>query len=253
MKYLARIAYIGTEFSGFQIQPKERTVMGTLSSALALLFGAEPTIKGCSRTDSGVHATGFCVTIECDKTNIPPERLALAAIPYMPNDLSIMEAIEVDDSFHVRYDVKTKTYLYRIYNSRTPHPMEYKRAWFLPQLISEEGIDVMRVVSRDLIGTHDFSSFMAEGSDVVSTVRTIEDINIEKNNNVICIRIRADGFLYNMVRIIVGTLVDMALNRKCTHTMKEILESKNRALAGMTAPAEGLYLEKIVYKNGFSF
>lgn len=253
MKYLAKIAYIGTGFSGFQVQPNERTVMGTLSESLRALFGKDPIIKGCSRTDSGVHATGFCVTIECEGVNIPPDKLALAAIPYLPEDLSILEAVEVDKSFHVRYDVKSKTYLYRIYNCRVPHPLEHKRAWFLPQIISDDGFHKMCELSRELIGMHDFSSFMAEGSDVTDTVRTIEDVKISREDNVISIRVTADGFLYNMVRIIVGTLVDLALNRKGIHSILNIIESKNRANAGMTAPPEGLYLETVVYKNGFSF
>ena len=253
MKYLAKIAYIGTEFSGFQVQPYERTVMGVLSESLTALFGKKPVIKGCSRTDSGVHATGFCVTISCDGVNIPPEKLSLAAIPYLPQDLSILDAIEVDESFHVRYDVKSKTYLYRIYNQRVPHPMEHKRCWFLPQLISDEGFAKMQSCSRELLGRHDFATFMAEGSDVTDTVRTIENIEISRNGDVISIRITADGFLYNMVRIIVGTLVDIALNRKNIPSLSKVIDKKNRASAGMTAPAEGLYLETVVYKNGFSF
>ena len=253
MKYLAKIAYVGTAFSGFQVQPQERTVMGTLSESLSRLFGKAPIIKGCSRTDSGVHATGFCVSIECDSTNIPPEKLALAAIPYLPDDLSILDALAVDESFHVRYDVRSKTYLYRIYNCRVPHPMEYKRSWFLPQIISEQGLARMKELSCELLGTHDFSSFMAEGSDVSDTVRTIEEVDVFREGNVICVRITADGFLYNMVRIIVGTLVDLALNRKCNMSISDIIDAKNRAVAGMTAPPEGLYLQTVVYKNGFSF
>ena len=253
MKYLAKIAYIGTAFSGFQVQPRERTVMGTLSESLTNLFGAEPVIKGCSRTDSGVHATGFCVSIECDGVHIPPEKLPLAAIPFLPEDISILEAIAVDDGFHVRYDVRSKTYLYRIYNKRVPHPMEYKRSWFLPQIISEDGFLRMVNSSRDLIGRHDFSSFMAEGSDVSDTVRTIESVEISRDGDIINVRITADGFLYNMVRIIVGTLVDIALDRKSISSIAKVIDSKNRASAGMTAPAEGLYLETVVYKNGFSF
>ena len=253
MKYLAKIAYIGTNFCGFQVQPGKRTVMGTLSECLTQMLGQTPKITGCSRTDSGVHALGFCVTIECPTATIPADKLPLASIPYLPPDLSILSAILVEDSFHVRYDVENKTYVYRIYNSRVPHPMEYNRSWFLPHIIKEE--DFMRMCrgSKAFLGTHDFSAFMSEGSDVTDTVRTIHSIEVEKSEDIISIRICADGFLYNMVRIIVGTLVEFALSRNGISDISEIILSKKRDNAGMTAPPEGLYLETVVYKNGFSF
>ena len=224
-----------------------------LSESLTRLFGKEPKITGCSRTDSGVHALGFCVGIECDAATVPPSKLPMAAIPFLPEDLSILEAVEVDCNFHPRYDVDSKTYLYRIYNSRVPHPMEQKRAWYLPHLISEEAFFKMKAGAKAFLGTHDFLAFMAEGSDVTDTVRTIKSLDVEKNGNIISIRISADGFLYNMVRIIVGTLVEYALGRKSFDNIEDIILSKNRQNAGMTAPAEGLYLESVRYKNGFSF
>ena len=253
MKYLAKIAYDGSMFCGFQVQPEKRTVMGVLSTSLTNLFGKEPRITGCSRTDSGVHALGFCVTIESDCASIPPSKLPLASIPYLPEDLSILECVEVAETFHVRYDVESKTYLYRIYNSRVPHPMEQHRSWFLPQIIDDLALERMKQGAKYLVGTHDFCSFMAEGSDVIDTVRTIKFVDIQKDNHLIHIRICADGFLYNMVRIIVGTLVEYALGRKKIDNIEKIILSKNRENAGLTAPAEGLYLETVVYKNGFSF
>ena len=253
MKYLAKIAYIGTDFCGFQVQPQKRTVMGTLSDALTQLFGETPKITGCSRTDSGVHALGFCATIECECASVPPQKLPMAAIPYMPSDLSILSAVEVGDDFHVRYDVKEKTYLYRIYNSRVPHPMEHNRSWFLPHIIDDDAFLRMQEGAKDFIGTHDFCAFMSEGSDVSDTVRTVKSVSVERDENVICVRVCADGFLYNMVRIIVGTLVEYALSRKGMNNISDIINSLNRQNAGMTAPPEGLYLETVVYKNGFSF
>ena len=251
MKYLAKIAYIGTGFCGFQVQPGKRTVMGTLSECLTEMFGQKPIITGCSRTDSGVHALGFCVTIESLAATIPPDKLPLASIPYLP--LSIVSAVLVEESFHVRYDVARKTYLYRIYNSRTPHPMEHNRSWFFPYIIGDDDFLRMKSGAQAFLGTHDFSAFMAEGSDVTDTVRTIYSVEVEKEGNVISVRISADGFLYNMVRIIVGTLVEYALRRKGISDISSIILSKQRENAGMTAPPEGLYLESVIYKNGFSF
>ena len=253
MKYLAKIAYIGTDFCGFQVQPSKRTVMGTLSESLTRLFGVEPKITGCSRTDSGVHALGFCVSIESDNASVPPDKLPMAAIPFLPDDLSILEAIEIPPDFHVRYDVESKTYLYRIYNSRVPHPMEQNRSWFLPYILSDDAFLRMQEGAKAFVGKHDFSAFMAEGSDVIDTVRTVKALDITKEENVISIRICADGFLYNMVRIIVGTLVEHALGRRGFDDLSQIISSKKRENAGMTAPASGLYLETVLYKNGFSF
>lgn len=253
MKYLVKIAYDGTNFCGFQVQPQKRTVMSVLTLSLTNLFGKEPKVTGCSRTDSGVHALGFCATIECEDATIPPSKLPMAAIPFLPDDLSILSAVEVEDSFHVRYDVETKTYLYRIYNSRVPHPLEKNRAWFLPHLIDDTALERMKLGAKSILGTHDFSAFMAEGSDVTDTVRTVKSILVQKHGDVISIQVCADGFLYNMVRIIAGTLVEYALNRKKIDDISKIIASKNRQNAGMTAPPEGLYLETVVYKNGFSF
>ncbi len=253
MKYLAKIAYVGTDFCGFQVQPQKRTVMGVLSESLTRLFGETPKITGCSRTDSGVHALGFCVTIESNVATIPPSKLPLAAIPYLPTDLSILSAMEVSSDFHVRYDVESKTYLYRIHNSKVPNPMEYNRAWFLPHIIDEEAFARMQTGAKMFIGTYDFSAFMAEGSDVVDTVRTIKSLVIDREEDIISIQICADGFLYNMVRIIVGTLVEYALRRKGYDDIQNIIASKKRENAGMTAPPEGLYLKTVVYKNGISF
>lgn len=247
MKYFAKIKYLGTDFCGFQVQPEKRTVQGELCTALSLAFGLPCKVTGCSRTDSGVHANEFCITVENDGGSIPAEKLPVAVAKYLPNDLSLFWAEQCDDDFHPRYDVVSKEYLYRVINAKIYDPFEYGRAWFVPRTVDDKALERMRIAATHIVGTHDFSSFMSEGSDVEDRVRTVFYLNVEKINDLIEIRISADGFLYNMVRIIVGTLFEVAAGRIDPNTIPEIIESKNRSNSGPTAPPQGLYLNKVVY------
>ena len=247
MKYFAKIKYLGTNFHGFQVQPDKRTVQGELCSALAEATGFPCKVTGCSRTDAGVHANEFCITVECDQATIPPEKLPVAVARFMPTDLSLYYAEEAPKEFHPRYDVISKEYLYRIKNERVYDPFLFGRAWFLPKPIDEAHIKKMQSAAEFLVGKHDFSTFMSPGSDITDTVRNVFYINIEKNGTDIDIRICADGFLYNMVRIIVGTLIEVAYDRMKPDEMGKVLESHDRRNAGMTAPPEGLYLNKVSY------
>ena len=247
MKYFAKIKYLGTKFHGFQVQPELRTVQGELNSALNQAFGLPCKVTGCSRTDAGVHANEFCLSVECDGGTIPADKLPIAVSRFLPEDLSLFYAEECDESFHPRYDVKEKEYLYRIINSRIYDPFEYGRAWFVARPITDEGLERMREAAGHFIGKYDFSTFMAEGSDVEDTVRNITSLSIDRRGELIEIRISADGFLYNMVRIIVGTLTEVAFGRFSPDQIPEIIASKDRSKAGMTAPADGLYLNKVVY------
>ena len=247
MKYLAKIKYLGTNFHGFQVQPDKRTVQGELNAALDLCFGVPCRVTGCSRTDAGVHANEFVLTVENDGGTVPPDRLPLAAARFLPPDISIFHAEECDADFHPRYDAVSKEYLHRIYNSRVQNPFEYGRAWFLPRIITENGIKEMEKAAGYILGKHDFSAFMSEGSDAQDTVRDVKYLKIEKNGDEISVRIAADGFLYNMVRIIVGTLTEVGFGRFKPEYVKTVIESKNRNLAGPTAPPEGLYLNKVNY------
>ena len=247
MKYFAKIKYLGTDFHGFQVQPNKRTVQGELCAALSEAFGVPCKVTGCSRTDSGVHANEFCITVENDGGTIPADKLPVAVARFLPNDLSLYFARECDDNFHPRYDVKSKEYLYRVINQRIYDPFEYGRAWFVPRTVTDADLANMRAAAGHIIGTHDFSAFMSEGSDVEDTVRTVFYLKIEKNGNNIDIYISADGFLYNMVRIIVGTLFEVAAGRISPDEVKDIIASCNRANAGPTVPPQGLYLNKVVY------
>lgn len=247
MKYFAKIKYLGTAFHGFQVQPEHRTVQGELNSALNQAFGLPCKVTGCSRTDAGVHANEFCLTVECEGGTIPAEKLPVAVSRFLPNDLSLFYAEECNNNFHPRYDVIEKEYLYRIINSPIFDPFEYGRAWFVSRPITDEGIDRMEKACKHFIGKFDFSTFMAEGSDITDTVRTVTALSVEKNGNLIEIKISADGFLYNMVRIIVGTLIEVAFGRLSVDDIPHIIASCDRSKAGMTAPACGLYLNHVSY------
>lgn len=247
MKYFVKIKYLGTRFHGFQVQPGLRTVQGELNTAFELALGFPCKVTGCSRTDAGVHANEFCLTVECDGATVPPEKLPIAVSRFLPNDLSVFYAESCDASFHPRYDVKEKEYLYRIINTKLYDPFEYGRAWFVPRYIDEEKLSKMQLASEQFVGKKDFAAFMSDGSDIEDTVRHVTSLTVERVGDEIQIRIRADGFLYNMVRIIVGTLVECAFGRFSNADICRILESKDRKNAGRTAPAEGLYLNKILY------
>ena len=247
MKYFAKVKYLGTAFHGFQVQPGLRTVQGELCRALTEALGSDVKVTGCSRTDAGVHANEFCMTVECDGATVPPDKLPVAAARFLPNDLSLFYAKECDDTFHPRYDAKEKEYLYRIINSRIYDPFEYGRAYFVSRPITEKRLALMKEAARFFIGKYDFSAFMSEGSDTEDTVREVKMLSVEREGDLIEIKIRADGFLYNMVRIIVGTLLEVAFGRISPDEIKTIIESRSRTLAGPTALPDGLYLNKVIY------
>lgn len=247
MKYFAKIKYLGTAFHGFQVQPELRTVQGELNAALDAAFGLPCKVTGCSRTDAGVHANEFCLTVECNGGTIPADKLPIAVSRFLPEDLSLFYAKECDASFHPRYDVKEKEYLYRIMNTRIYDPFYYGRVWFLPRYIDDAALTKMNEAAAHFIGKKDFSTFMAEGSDVEDTVRNVTALSVVRDGDFIDVKISADGFLYNMVRIIVGTLTEVAFGRISPDDIPEIIASRDRSRAGMTAPAEGLYLNRVMY------
>lgn len=247
MHYFIKIKYLGTAFHGFQVQPNLRTVQGTLGEALEQALGVACMVTGCSRTDAGVHANEFCARVDAPGATVPAEKLPVAVARFLPEDLSLFWAKECDDSFHPRYDVVEKEYLYRIINTRVFDPFEFGRVWFISRPVTDDGLERMRAAASQFIGTHDFSAFMSEGSDVEDTVRTVTSLTVERRGDAIDIKIRADGFLYNMVRIIVGTLMEVAYGRISADSIHDIIASRDRSRAGMTAPAEGLYLNRVIY------
>lgn len=249
MKILLRIKYLGTAFCGWQYQPNVRTVQNTLTEAAEKLFGEKCNITGCSRTDSGVHANDFAATVELsDKANkIPLDRIGTAFAPFLPNDMSVFFAKTVSDDFHPRYDVKYKEYIYKIHAAPIADPFLYGRVWHYDRRLLPDAVERMNECAAVLCKKQDFASFMAAGSKIEDTVRTVKYCDVEQSGDIITVRIAADGFLYNMVRIIAGTLLLAGAGKLDKAGMESIISAKDRSRAGVTAPPDGLYLNKVVY------
>lgn len=237
------IAYDGTNYCGWQVQPNGITVEEVINKALSKMIGEEILVIGASRTDSGVHAMGNVAVFDTN-TTIPPEKIGIALNQRLPEDIVITKSEEVPLDFHPRYCDCSKTYEYHIINTRIPVPTKRFTNYFVSY---ELDIDKMREAASYLVGEHDFVSFCNVRTDVENTVRTITALDILTNGNEITIRITGNGFLYNMVRIIVGTLIRVGRGFYEPEKVKEILEAKNRKAAGVTAPAHGLMLMEINY------
>ena len=238
------IAYDGTNYCGWQVQPNGITIEEVLNKALKKLTSEDILVIGASRTDSGVHAMGNVAVFDTE-TTIPPEKIAVALNQRLPEDIVIVKSEEVAADFHPRYCDCSKTYEYHILNTRVPVPTKRLTNYFVSYVLD---IEKMRKAASYLVGQHDFVSFCNVRTDVESTVRTITALDILTNGNEITIRITGNGFLYNMVRIIVGTLIRVGRGFYEPEKVKEILEAKDRKAAGVTAPAHGLMLVEIKYE-----
>lgn len=242
-RILITISYDGTAYHGWQVQPNGITVQETVQNALYKLLGERPALTGCSRTDAGVHAREFCCHLDCDK-KFPDNAFLRGLDALLPSDISVKAVREVPPDFHARYSAKGKTYAYYILNSESRDPFLSRYTWRI-----ERHLDLARINAfcKEIIGTHDFYAFSSSGRTVENTVRTVSECSAYKDGNRVILKITADGFLYNMVRIIVGTAVDISDGKTEPCFTKEIFASKNRALAGQTAPPQGLFLEKVLY------
>ncbi len=254
MKILIKIAYDGTAYCGYQVQPNGITIQQKLNEAAQAVFGYPCDIVGCSRTDSGVHAMEFCATVsrkngEGLQTAIPIEKIPLAMSAHLPNDISVYDAVWVSDAFHARYDVMEKEYLYRIYNRPVRSPFEEGRSCHLPRRFSDDDFVRMQQAAKYFVGEHDFSSYMAQGSKITDCVRTVTESEVAREGELILYRVRANGFLYHMVRILTGTLVAVGEGKLSPSDIPFVTESKNRSLAGITMPPEGLYLHRVIYPD----
>ena len=252
MKLLLRISYLGTHFCGYQIQKDKRTVQGEVNLAAKKLFGFDCDVTGCSRTDSGVHANDFCISVtrkgeDSLDTEVDISKIPRALCAHLPADISVKRAEWVDKDFHPRYDVKYKEYIYRIYDREVRDPFEEGRSLHISHRLDDDAIAKMNEAASGFVGKHDFRAFMASGSTVESTVREVFYADVKKVGDAIVFRVAADGFLYNMVRIMTGTLLSVACGKIAPDEIKDIILSADRARAGMTAAAHGLYLNKVVY------
>lgn len=242
-RILLDISYDGTAYSGWQVQPNAITVQQVLQDSLYKLLGKEIAVTGCSRTDAGVHARQFCCHIDCDDS-LPESTFLRGLNSYLPNDIAVNGCKEVASDFHARYDAKGKTYCYTIWNTSKKSAFKSRYTWQIERPLD---IEKMNIFCKQIIGTHDFYAFSSSGRTVENTVRTISECFVEKHGDEVILSVTGDGFLYNMVRIIVGTAVSVSDGKIDPLSIEEILKSKKRELAGMTAPAKGLFLERVYY------
>ena len=237
------VAYDGTRYNGWQIQPNGVTIQGLLNETLTKLLGEKIEVHGASRTDAGVHSLGNVAVFDTN-SRIPGEKISYALNQFLPEDIKIQLSEEVEPDFHPRYADSEKTYQYRILNRHFPVPTERLYSYWYHYHLD---VEKMREATGYLIGQHDFASFCGAGAQVKSTIRTITGMEVYKDGDIITIEVKGTGFLYNMVRIISGTLIEIGNGQYPPQRMREILEACDRAAAGPTAPAHGLTLVGIEY------
>ena len=237
------VAYDGTNYSGWQVQPNGITIEEVLNRQLTRITGTEVAVIGASRTDSGVHAMGNIAVFDTT-ARMPGEKVSYALNQRLPEDIRIQKSEEVPLDWHPRHQNSRKTYEYRIYRGEFPMPV--KRLY---SLFTYHKLDVkaMQEAATYFVGEHDFKSFCQVGAQVESTVRTIYELSVEEQDQELVIRVTGNGFLYNMVRIIAGTLMEVGQGKRNPEDVPKIIEAKNRQAAGPTAPPQGLMLVKYQY------
>ena len=249
MRIMLTVAYDGTAYSGWQLQPNAVTIEEKLREAIKSLTGEDVELIGASRTDAGVHSLGNVCVFDT-ASSIPPEKFCYALNNYLPEDIVVRASCEVEADFHPRHCDSVKTYEYRIYNDTFPHPTLRLYSHFSYRRFD---LDKMREAASKLVGEHDFGAFCSAGSQAETTVRTIYGIDITEEKigegRMIHIRVTGSGFLYNMVRIIAGTLMDIGTGIMDVSAVEKCLETADRADAGPTAPAQGLTMIGIEFSD----
>ncbi|WP_039076404.1 tRNA pseudouridine(38-40) synthase TruA [Bacillus sp. MSP13] len=247
MRMKCTISYDGHLFYGYQVQPGKRTVQNELEKALAVLHKSKERIPVVSsgRTDSGVHAAGQVIHFDTP-LSIPAERWPYALNALLPDDIAVKQAEIADDGFHARFSAVKKEYRYFVYTEK--HPDVFKRHYTY-HFSYHLNVQNMKEAATHLLGTHDFTSFCAVKTEVQDKVRTIYELDWTETNDGLQMRIIGSGFLYNMVRIIAGTLLDAGIGKISPDDVKSMLEAKDREAAGRTAPGHGLYLWNVCYDN----
>ena len=238
------IKYDGSRYKGFQrLQDNDMTIQGKIESVLSKMTDENIEIIGSGRTDMGVHAYGQVANFKTN-SDMSIKKMEAYLYEYLPEDIVVTQLEEVEERFHSRYNAKSKVYLYKIYNNKVHDPFLRKYTTHVSKRLD---LDLMKEASQFLIGEHDFTSFASSKSKKKSNIRAIESISIQENNSVIEIYVEGDGFLYNMVRIIAGALLEVGLRKKSPQDIKDMLDAKDRTKASDTAPAKGLYLYKVKY------
>lgn len=240
---LLTISYDGSNYHGWQVQKNAVTVQEVFQNAVKKLFKQNIDIKGCSRTDSGVHANKYCVSFKTD-TDIPCENIIMALNSYLPDDIAVLNCTDMDIDFHARYNVVKKEYVYIINNSKIRNPFLRNYAFWYRYDIDT---DYLNEQAQSFVGTYDYSGFCSANSGVEDTVRTVHSFEVSRKGDIVYFKVSADGFLYNMVRIMVGTLLFVNEGKIKKDELKNVILSKNRKLAGKTAPPQGLYLNDVIY------
>lgn len=240
---LLTISYDGSNYHGWQVQKNAVTVQEVFQNAVKKLFKQNIDIKGCSRTDSGVHANKYCVSFKTD-TDIPCENIIMALNSYLPDDIAVLNCTDMDIDFHARYNVVKKEYVYIINNSKIRNPFLRNYAFWYRYDIDA---DYLNEQAQAFVGTYDYSGFCSANSGVGDTVRTVQSFEVSRKGDMVYFKVSADGFLYNMVRIMVGTLLFVNEGKIKKDELKNVILSKNRKLAGKTAPPQGLYLNDVIY------
>ncbi len=242
------LMYDGTAYHGWQMQKNVITVQQVVEEALAKIFN-EPRVivHGCSRTDAGVHARGYVCSFNTT-AGIPAEKIPFALNTCLPPDIRAIRACDVDEFFHAQYNAKSKIYSYTVINSPHGDAFMHNRAWHYPQKIDMEKV---KYAASCLIGKHDFRTFMAQDGSQRIYVKNMYNITADKDGDLIRFTLHADGYLYNMVRIICGTLVFMGSGTLNYLDMPQVLASLDRKRAGMTAPPQGLVLEQVFYDSPY--
>lgn len=244
MKNIAlRLRYDGSRYHGWQVQKNAITVAQTMEEALAKVCGERVKLTGCGRTDAGVHALRYCANFHSDCT-VPVDRMPLALNSRLPDDIAVVDAVEVPDDFNAIGSCVKKEYVYKILNSRIHDPFLADRVCFYPQRLD---ISLMQAAARAFEGTHDFKAVRSEGTQTKTTVRTVYWCRAEKDGDLITVSICANGFLYNMCRAMVGTMVYASYGKLIPEEIPALLEKRDRRLTGPTMPPQGLYLNRVWY------
>lgn len=246
MRILLTVEYFGKNYAGWQRQKNATSVQQVLEEKLSLILQSSIVLSASGRTDSGVHALGQKAHFDYEG-NFPVGKMAFAVNTTLPEDIRVLSAIKVSDDFHAQYSAKRKTYVYKMYVSRTLHPLKNYHFARIPY--DNVDFEKMERACEDLIGTHDFSGFSSTGSGIKTTVRTIYSATLRKDGEDITLEITGNGFLYNMVRIIAGTLAYIGAGLLPEESVKIVLDTKNRKLAGKTFPPQGLYLKEVFYED----
>ncbi len=241
--FKVRMSYDGSAYHGFQRQENALAIQQIIEETIEKIIGERVTVFGCSRTDTGVHANEFYFNFQHDNA-ITCGGLIRSLNGYLPDDIAILSCEEADEGFHARYNCKAKEYLYKIHNSKVKNPFLKDRAYRYAYDINEK---LLNDASQAFVGTHDFKGFCSTGSAKINTVRTIEYFNVVRDDDLIIMLVKGDGFLYNMVRIMVGTLLFVNEGKISAESIPQIILSGERKKAGKTAPAQGLYLNKVFY------